>query len=309
MKSVSSFSIRPFSQVDFPSYVSVVAAAEAVDGIGRPISESRLAEELNRPNYHPEENCFVARFDSTVVGYVRVMPELEIERVILEAVVHPEYRRRGIGKRLLEEGVSRGRGLGAKLAHVGIPQNSSALCHLVEKRGFSLVKRQHQLLLPNSIDVGEVQLGPPYRIRYFAPGDEETLTYIQNLCFSGSWGFNPNTVDEVRYNVAASYCQGEGVFFAEKDSEAVGYCWTQIEEMGSAGDRKGVVWMIGVSPEYRGKGIARALMVYSIDYLRSQGVKAVGLTVYSDNIGALKLYYSLGFTVKRDTLWYEKKLL
>lgn len=52
---------------------------------------------------------------------------------------------------------------------------------------------------------------------------------------------------------------------------------------------------IAVSPGWRGRGIAGALMAAAMDYFRSRGVDRVRLEVRPDNLPAIKLYHHLGF--------------
>ena len=66
--------------------------------------------------------------------------------------------------------------------------------------------------------------------------------------------------------------------------------------------------MLGVYPDYRGKGIGRRLLLAGLAYLRSKGVKVAVLTVDSENRPACALYHSIGFEVKTSSLWYEKSV-
>jgi ribosomal-protein-alanine N-acetyltransferase len=52
---------------------------------------------------------------------------------------------------------------------------------------------------------------------------------------------------------------------------------------------------IGFLPEYRGRGLGRALMEYAMEWSRDRGVKKVRLFVVEGNEAALRLYDSLGF--------------
>ena len=61
---------------------------------------------------------------------------------------------------------------------------------------------------------------------------------------------------------------------------------------------------MGVSPEFRGKGIGRAVTLAGLRYLRYQGIFSAMLYVDSTNQGAMNLYSSLGFTEwGRDVLY------
>lgn len=55
------------------------------------------------------------------------------------------------------------------------------------------------------------------------------------------------------------------------------------------------VGIVGVLPEYRGRGIARRLMTRSLDDLRERGADKAVLGVIDQNVPAYSLYTSLGF--------------
>ena len=53
---------------------------------------------------------------------------------------------------------------------------------------------------------------------------------------------------------------------------------------------------VAVDPQYRRKGIARALTVRALEHLSRLGVSEVGLQVRYDNSSAIDLYHSVGFS-------------
>lgn len=53
---------------------------------------------------------------------------------------------------------------------------------------------------------------------------------------------------------------------------------------------------VGVIPEHRGKGIARQLMAFITDFAVDRQAKAMMLEVKSDNVEAIGLYESLGYS-------------
>ena len=53
---------------------------------------------------------------------------------------------------------------------------------------------------------------------------------------------------------------------------------------------------VGVVPEHRGKGIAKALMALITDWASTQGSVAMMLEVKTDNLEAIGLYESLGYS-------------
>jgi ribosomal-protein-alanine N-acetyltransferase len=60
---------------------------------------------------------------------------------------------------------------------------------------------------------------------------------------------------------------------------------------------------VGVVPQHRGQGIARALMARITDWAKSQASIAMMLEVKTDNVEAISLYESLGYSqlnVRKD---------
>jgi len=60
---------------------------------------------------------------------------------------------------------------------------------------------------------------------------------------------------------------------------------------------------VGVVPDHRGQGIAKALMALITDWAHAQGSTAMMLEVKSDNLEAIGLYESLGYSklnVRKD---------
>ena len=69
------------------------------------------------------------------------------------------------------------------------------------------------------------------------------------------------------------------------------------------GEAEADVLTVGVVPDHRGKGIAKALMVLITDWANAQGSTAMMLEVKTDNADAIGLYESLGYSklnVRKD---------
>ena len=63
---------------------------------------------------------------------------------------------------------------------------------------------------------------------------------------------------------------------------------------------------LGVMPEARGRGFAKQLVHFAIDYAKKHFYKAIRIDVYAVNVAAKKLYPSLGFDfVDQLELYYE----
>jgi mycothiol synthase len=309
-KAMSSYlyKIRNYQSGDFDKYVLLIAEAEKLEPTGRCVSPQFVAEQLGRPNYSPEEDLFVLCSED-MVGYMDVRPELTIGRVILECWVAPEHRRRGLATNLFNSATNRAKELGVKVAHVNIREDNVVARKILSELGFSLIRRFLEL----GLDIADVAEPDMVRAvpgcRHLELGEEDKLSQFQNRAFAGAWGYNPNTVDEMTFRVNSSTCSREDITLIRKGDKAIGYCWAGISyEEGMPSTRKGRILMLGVAPDYRGKGIGKRLVLAGLARLRSKGLQVAELTVDSENKPACALYRSIGFGVRDSTLWYEKAI-
>ncbi len=302
------YTVRNYQPADFDNYIRLNIEAEKLEPTGRCISPQVLSENLGRPNYSPERGLFISQIAGNMVGYIDVAPEPGIGRVILNCWIHPEYRRQGLATKLLGYATHRAKELGAKVAHVNIPQDNTVAKSVLSKLGFRLVRRFLELRLNiTKVRGQDIDQTAPW-CRHLRRGEEDKLTQIQNRSFAGTWGYNPNTVEEIIYRTNLSNCSPEDVLLACDGDKPIGYCWMRITHETAAGERKGQIFMLGVDPDYRGKGIGKRVLLAGLSYLKSKGLRIAELTVDSENKAACSLYQSVGFKAWRSSLWYEKVL-
>ena len=304
----SLYTIRNYQPEDFDKYVLLHTEAEKLEPTGHCLSPQVIAERLGQPNYSPEQDLFVIEIDGDIIGYMDVKPELGIGRVILDCWVHPEHRRRGLATKLLSYAAGRAKELGVKVAHVNIVEGNVVAKKVLSRLGFSFVRRFLELKL-DIADVGRPDINQAaLECCYLRRGEEDELTQIQNRAFAGHWGYNPNTVEEITYKTNLSDCSLEDVILARDGDRIVGYCWTQgaSEREVTNGKREGRIYMIGVAPDYRGRGAGKKLLLAGLTHLKNKGVRVAGLFVDSENKAACAVYKSIGFKVQTSSLWYEK---
>jgi mycothiol synthase len=146
--------------------------------------------------------------------------------------------------------------------------------------------------------------------RHLQRGEEDELTQIQNRSFAGTWAYNPNSVEEIAYRLGLIGCSPEDVILIFQGDKPTGYCWTatNLGESAAIGTNKGRIYMLGVDPDYRGKGIGKRALLAGLAHLKSKGIEAAELTVDSENAAACALYESVGFKISSTSAWYEKAL-
>ena len=302
--------IRNYRPGDLDKLTQLGAEVEKLRQTYYSTSMKELVEGLGSPNHFPENNLFVGEIAGNIVGYVDVMPELNIGRVVLNYLLHPEHRRKGLAKKLVECAIHRARELMVKTAHVNIPQDNAPAKRLFYRMGFRHIRRFLELRL----DLSEAHLLKTHQnasfLRHMRHGQEGILLQIQNRSFANTWGFNPNTIEEIVYRTSLPNCSLEDIILAFDADKPIGYCWTKIDpgEDKVISGGKGRIYMLGVNQDHQGKGVGRQVLLAGLSHLKRKGIRVVELTVDSENKPACALYRSMGFDVWTNSLWYEKAL-
>lgn len=303
--------IRNYRPDDFEKYLRLHVEYEQLDPAGRFISTQSLSDHLGRPNFAPQKDLFVAEFNGEVVGDLSITLEPGIQRALLDGGVHPRHRRKGIATELTSRGLKHVRESGIKSAQVSVLEANVSARDFLNQIAFKLIRYFFEIRM----DIGSAQLPAvrqdPTISRKLKPGEEELLTQIQNRCFADTWGFNPNTIEEIAYRLSMHGRSPEDVTLTYVEDKPVGYCWIIInpEENAKREKSKGLIHMLGVDPDYRRQEIGKAVLLGGLEDLKAKGVDIVELTVDSQNPAACSLYESVGFEVYAKTEWYEKTVL
>ncbi len=302
------YTIRNYRPSDFNKFVLLNVEAEQLEPAGRSISPQVIAEGLERPGHSPGQDLFVVEIAGNIAGYMDVTQEKAIGRVVLNCWVHPQHRRRGLAAQLLSRAMQRARESGARIAHSNIAENNKVARRVLTRLGFQRVRRFWELALElNEVLCQDIDRNA-LDYHHLISGEEEKLVNIQNRAFAGTWGYKPNTVEEIVYRTSLSHRSPEDVITIVEGDRITGYCWLGIVDAGGAtvGEREGRIFMLGSDPDYRRKGVGRMALLAGLSALKNKGLRTVGLTVDSQNKIACALYRSVGFKVGGRSLWYEK---
>jgi mycothiol synthase len=303
-----SFKFRNYSSDDFDRYLQLHVEAEQLDPSGGLISAQALSDHLERPNFTPQKNLFVTEFNGKIVGCLSVTLEPGIQRALLDCLVHPLHRRKGVASKLFSSGMQRIRAAGIKTAQISVSETNSAAKSLLMKLEFQFCRHFFEMRLDiNNIQLPFVRQGASSS-RRLQHGEAALLTEIQNRCFDDTWGFNPNTEEEIACRLNMHGRSPDDVILTYLYDKLVGYCWLIInaEENAKSEKNKGLIHMLGVDPDYRRQEIGKAILLNGLEDLKNKGVDIVELTVDSENPAACSLYESVGFEVYAKTEWYEK---
>lgn len=284
--------------------LALVAVATAADGV-HPLSEqAMLALNAGRPG-------LLAYADTAgpIAGYAYR------DDGSAEFVVHPDRRRRGVGRALAMALRDPGGGSPRVWAHGDLP----AAAALAGSLGWVRLRTLWQLLRPLADPLPATAPPPGVRLRAFVPGrDEEAWLELNRRAFAdhpeqGRW-----TIDDLLARERAPWFDPGGFFLAEEDGPSraadgssredggavangrlIGFHWTKVHE-----DGLGEVYVVGIDPAARGRGLGRMLTLAGLGHLRAIGLATAMLYVDEENRPAVRMYDSLGFVRWRADVMY-----
>ncbi len=269
-----------------------------------PLSEHVLIH-LNHGGDEADEHIVARNGDGQVVGYLHLDQTDVVSGPVVESVVHPDFRRQGIGTALVRAAEARTETSRLRLWAHGELASAYELAH---KLGYLKARELWQMRRSLFAPLPKAELPADISIRNFVIGQDENAWITLNAeVFAehpeqGSW-----TIDDLKVRMAEAWFDPEGFLLASRvvdgKEKLVGFHWTKIHggqkrsDSGAHDHREiGEIYVLGVAPSERGTGLSRALTVRGLDYLRRQGLSAAMLYVDSDNTHAKSLYESLGFS-------------
>lgn len=257
---------------------------------------------LGQPGLEPTENCLVLEQAGQIKGLALTFWEYPLNRSVIEIVTSPDLAGSPQEAELVERALARVEAQGVGMAHVCVPPGS-ARGQALEQLGFTPV-RTYLDMLWNQDDLPELDLPQGYSVRSFENGDTSLLTQVQNDAFTGSWGFCPNTEEQIEYRTRMPNTSKAGILFLFEGDNPAGYCWTVLVPADNG--VRGMIGMIGVVPEFRGRGVSRHILQAGMKHLRSVGLAEIGLEVDGNNDPAVRLYTSTGFKTMGERHWFER---
>jgi mycothiol synthase len=285
--------------------LALMGAASDADGV-YPLSE-HVVLHVRHGGDTPAVHLLV-HADGGLRGYAHVDATDAVEGAAAEVAVHPRYRRRGIGRALVEAAMAvadeRADGRLRLWAHGDHPSATALAASLGFDRARVLWQMRRSLFAP----VPEPVVPPGMRIRPFRAGqDDEAWVALNAAAFAdhpeqGKW-----TLHDLHLRLREPWFDPAGFLLAEDDhGHLLGFHWTKVHgevhthplpdgSRPHAHGPIGEVYVLGVAPEAKGTGLGTALTLAGLRYLRGLGLDQAMLYVDESNTSAVALYHKLGF--------------
>ena len=131
---------------------------------------------------------------------------------------------------------------------------------------------------------------PPAHIRPFAPADQTAARALILEGLREHWGWLDPSLNTDLTDITASYVAPGHVFLVAESGQALAGTGALIVDRD-----KGQIVRVAVHPQWRRRGIGRALVAALLEAARARGLARVWMETNDDWIDAVSLYRSCGF--------------
>lgn len=310
--------LRPVQREDFPTLVDLHRVSTTFDGAPQVMTVEELDAELDDEHVVLATDTRLALVDGVPVGYAytyHLPSEVREERCYIWGQVVPEHRRQGIGTALMEWGMARAeeqlRSSGRSLPRYIRTDRYDHIrgAHvLFERMGMRPVRYMEELLRPLT-DLPPIPVVDGVRILPWPDDRDEEIREEKNIAFADHWGSTPTTPAHWQQMVRGHGARPDLSFIAvDAEDRVVAHCinhrFADDDEL--LGRSDGWIDNLGTLREWRGRGVASALVAHSLHAFAAAGLTHASIGVDSENpSGAARLYRALGFEPQQRSITHE----
>ncbi len=225
-----------------------------------------------------------------------------------EMVVHPSHRRQGLGALVLAAVIGVAEEQGTDDLHLWAYGNLPAARAVAHDFGFAPERTLLEMRLSAQRLPDRPICPAGLRLRSFsAARDGQAWLALHNRAFAhhpeqGAW-----EMADLQARLDQPWFNPRDILLLE-DADAgqlLGFCWTKLR---TDPDAEGEIYIVGVAPSARGRGLGKLLVRAGLAHIRERGRPGAMLYVEADNLPALGLYRELGFQTAWEHVCYAKRL-
>jgi len=295
--------VRRITREDLPALAAFLADDETHQ-FGRPsrVGVADVTAWLSGPDLAKDTWLFEEDGRLVAAGWV----EKHHDTGIAVGAVHREERGRGLGSELVDRNEGRLRTLGVGRVHAVTLAPDSAAEQLLTGRGYREVRRFWEMTIELGDDAPpDARLPEGFRLEPFSSERARAFHGALEEAFAEHWEYTPEPYETWWEKQRAKPDHDPSLWFQVRTGEEV------VAATRNDPERSGGGWIgaIGVRPAWRGRGLAKALLLHSFREFHQRGQRRVGLGVDAENAtGATKLYESVGMVIDTEQVVWEKEL-
>ncbi len=291
---------------------------EAVDQTGESFSEAKLRLYLSAPEHNPETDRWVIERpgdSGALIAHAGLyLPSpVDNRRVADSAIlVHPAWRRRGLGSKLaahLEKRLTEGPDIRTLRTYPDPRQEGAKAFAGLWSLSPNLAGAYTRL----SAEITEISLEPELPkgftlLNYRAVDNLATVVEAMNRSYAGLYGHR--TTSEAEFGPLLAGMDWDGFFLLfDPEGRVAGGVSAEVDPVTEQhGTSTGHLGSPGVVHEYRSAELYKALLLRGVAYLKARGVVLADLETQGDDPATIHVYEGLGFKVCAEALAYSKDL-
>lgn len=211
----------------------------------------------------------------------------------LNLFIHPQRRKQALGSALVNTIVKAARELPQSRALLAIfDMDDMGLAYFFGKAGFQLEKYDWCYELPSLDKLPPPSFPPGITLSNHRANQVERFVKLHYRSFADTAYFQPFQPEEVKQEQDATP-QFELIFACDQQGRDVGVVWLRLEA--EENSKTVIIEPIGIVPEWRRKGLGRALMLEALHRAKRRGATRSELWFGSWNDAARQLYEQLGY--------------
>lgn len=320
---IAGLCLRRFrGEEDYEVLASIVQQTLDADGIDFLYTADDARRFYENPhNFDPYEDTMYVQIGSETVGYFDVTwrKESEGNRIYRHgAYLLPSWRRKGIGTAMLLWMEERLHQIAAghpedvpRLLRTWADTRETGKLALLNTHGYVPVRYFFEMVRKMEVPLIEAAMPPGLELRAATPEHYRPVWKALEEAFQDHWGHSPHVEADYQKWIQDRRFQPELWTIAWDGDQIAGTILNYIdEEENQVRNRKrGYTEDICVRRPWRRRGLARAMLLKSIQRLKDLGMTEAALGVDTDNpSGALGLYTGVGFEPVRKSMVLEKPL-
>ncbi len=318
---MTTIELCPLSADDLPTICELHQRSQRHDGVQQVIQLEELEEELDDVAVVLATDTRAAFADGQLAGYAytyHLPSEVREERCYVFGEVDPQMRRLGVGSALMSWAIRR--------AEAQLRSSERTLPRVIRTDKYDYIEGAHVLfaevgmqpvrymeeLLRALDDLPRIPEVQGLRIITWPDERDEEIRHEKNAAFEDHWGSTPTSEHHWEQMARGFGARPDLSFIALDEADrVVAHCLNKRFEGDDdlLGRRDGWIESLGTLREWRGKGVASALIAHSLHAFAEAGLTHASIGVDSDNpTGAAGLYRRLGFQPRQRSITHEIRL-
>lgn len=197
---------------------------------------------------------------------------------------------------------------GGKQVRLFIPSRAAWMQDAARAASFEPVRTVAHMQMPASVPTPLASLPEDLRVRSIYDGEDQRVLDALNHHWTGTWNFVEISYEMLKEDLEVD--RAGMLLGVDAKDRIVATCHAVYEpsEQNPDGNPRAWISNLTVDPDYRKRGVARAMLGAGIGRLRHLGARSITLGVDANDPAPFRLYQSVGFEVVTSQEAWDKRL-